>query len=514
MKTIIGIDIGGTNTDGVLIDENKKIIKHSKVNTSDDIASGFEKCLINLLSDNKNLEVTSIIVGTTHATNAILRCIDLYKVGVIRLAGQYPISPPPCFDWPDELSKAVLGGYATIAGGYECSGEPIKELNIVELQKKVKELLKLGVESIAVTGVFSPMNHSQELEVEKIIKIIVGPTIPISLSHKISGVGYLERENSTILNAALKKVMKKGFNKLKMVLKKLNITSSLYITQNNGSRIDLNEAIEYPILTLSAGPTNSFVGALSLCKISDAIIVDIGGTSTDIGLIKNGVPRRSLNTSDIGGVKLNLSMPDVVSLAVGGGSYVSLNPNRIGPKSVGRNILSSLSLGGSQLTLTDIALKSGHIKMKNSNHNKVLITKKEADKILKEVISTIEKNVSLLTADDKIPIILVGGGALLLPKKLLSKRYIIPDFASVANALGAALSDISTTLDVIVSVTNQSSTLNSLKLKTVEMLKRKEVLKDDIVISDIQIIPYHYVPNNMARVIVTARGKSVYFEKS
>lgn len=502
MKYRIGIDIGGTNTDAVLIDETNQIVAHAKASTTEDIAIGFQQALTKLLVQNREAEIEAVIVGTTHATNAILQRKGLYRVGVIRIAGQHPESPPPCYGWPKELSHEILSGYATVDGGFECHGSPIRKLNEKQLEQSCRHLIQKGAESIAVIGVFSPMNAEHELLAAAIIRQI--SDIPITLSHQIGGVGYLERENSSILNAALKKVMETGFAKLQNICHGLGLNCPLLITQNNGSRISLKEATEHPILTISAGPTNSFVGASQLTGLQDAIIVDIGGTSTDIGLIKGGSFRRSLNVSSIGGVKLNFPMPDVVSLAIGGGSLIETAPIKVGPRSVGREIARrARCFGGAELTLTDIAVAAGHLKI--GENQKVGISSQDALPILQHVIQTIEENIALLDGAD-LPVVLVGGGAAVLPYQLLGERYLIPENAHVANALGAALSRISGTVDQIVSLTDQESALKILRQEAVEVAIAKGATPETIAISDVQIIPYHYVPNNMARVILTAHG--------
>lgn len=502
MKHTIGIDIGGTNTDAVLIDEKGQIAALAKVSTTEDIAIGFEQVLLKLLSQKEGVEIEEVIVGTTHATNAILQQKDLYKVGVIRIAGQRPESPPPCFGWPKELSEAVLSGFRTVDGGFECHGGPIRKLDRKQLLQACQELIDSGAQSLSVIGVFSPMNAEHELLAAQIIGQI--SDIPLTLSHQIGGVGFLERENSSILNAALKKVMKTGFAKLEQICHRLGLCCPLLITQNNGSRIALQEATEHPILTISAGPTNSFVGASKLSGLQDAIIVDIGGTSTDIGLIKGGAFRRSLNVSSIGGVKLNFPMPDVVSLGIGGGSLVETAPVKVGPRSVGREICARAQcFGGDELTLTDLAVATGHLEIGKSHP--VKISKADALEILKQVIRTIEENIGLLDGAH-LPVVLVGGGASVLPNSLLTERYLVPENASVANALGAALSKISGSVDTIVSLTDQEKILNRLKEQAVEEAARKGAALESIALSDVQIIPYHYVPNNMARVIVTAHG--------
>ena len=123
-----------------------------------------------------------------------------------------------------------------------------------------------------------------------------------------------------MLNSALKNVIATGFASIEDVLKQLNLKASLWLTQNNGSLLSLSEALEFPIKTIGAGPTNSFMGASRLCGINEAIVVDIGGTSTDIGIVEGGYARSSLQAAAIGGVALHFAMPDMISLALGGGS--------------------------------------------------------------------------------------------------------------------------------------------------------------------------------------------------
>ena len=202
-------------------------------------------------------------------------------------------------------------------------------------------------------------------------------------------------------------------------------------------------------------------------------------------------------------------MPDVVSLAIGGGSHVQLLPLKVGPKSVGREISSqALSFGGTQLTLTDVALAAGQLHINGADPHKAALSKEKALEILRNVVETIEASISLMMADNKrLPIILVGGGAALLPAAFLEDRYLVPRHSAVANAYGAALSGISGCIDTVVSLTDQNRTLDELKVTALDAAFQRGASRETIRITDVQIIPYHYVPNNMARVIVTAYGK-------
>lgn len=321
---IIGVDIGGTNTDAVLVDQNQKIICAVKTTTTNDISIGFSTALNQLLKQSGILPETiqGIFLGTTHATNAILQKKDLFRVGVIRIAGQSPEALPVAYSWPKDLKEAVIVGSETINGGFECHGGPLTALCKDETRRAIQRLFDKQIESIAIVGVFSPLNAEQEQIVSNLVCEVFGDNFPISVSHEIGGIGFIERENSTILNASLKRVMRQGFCSLQAACLKLNLICPLMITQNDGSLIEMTRAIDYPVLTISAGPTNSFIGGARLSNLENVIVVDIGGTSTDVGFVRGGFPMRSLNKSNIGGVSLNFSMPDVLSVALGGGSII------------------------------------------------------------------------------------------------------------------------------------------------------------------------------------------------
>ncbi len=508
----IGIDIGGTHTDAVLVDEHSHIVAATKTTTTEKTEEGFEIVLKTLLQTPlvKLSQIKGIYLGTTHATNALLQQKDLYRVGVIRLAGYHPLSLPAGYTWPSELKKTLGLWQVNVGGGFECDGTPLSPLNPDEIRQAIDQLQELGVESLAIVGVFSPLNADQENQAKAIAETYIGRKIPLSLSHEIGGIGFIERENSTLLNAALKKVMASGFEKLESIKQQVGLSCPLWITQNNGSLIDLQHALDYPVLTISAGPTNSFIGGAKLAKLTDALVIDIGGTSTDIGIVRKGYPRRRLNNSQIGGITLNFSMPDVLSIALGGGSHVSREREQwqIGPLSCGRRIHEeSCVFGGSHLTLTDIALALQHLNIPNACLDCIPLSQEECQNVMQEVMKRLSHLITRTRGIDEshLPIVVIGGGAALLPPS--ETRFFRPVHAHVANAYGAALAEIAATVDTVVSLNQRNHVLASLQEQAKELAIHKGADREAIQIVDVQIVPYHYAPNQMARVIVTASGK-------
>lgn len=509
--SIIGVDIGGTNTDAVLINDQGMILKAIKTNTTQDISEGFLEALGNIVGRSPGFpgKIKEVIAGTTQATNAVLQGEDLYRVGVLRIAGQNPADLPPACAWPAKLKASIIVGCKTISGGFQCNGEAITKFRPEEAREAIHQLIEMGAESIAIVGAFSPLNPCQEIEASQIITEIAGKTVPFTMSSKVGGLGFIERENSAILNSALIKVMDKGFKALEKVMRAMGLQCPLMITQNDGSLISLAQALEYPLLTISSGPTNSFIGAARLSGIDDAVIVDIGGTSSDAGIIRNGYPVRSLNRSTIGGISLNFTMPDVHSIALGGGSVVKFQDEKpiLGPLSVARQLTkASFAFGGRVLTLTDAAIAYGAIHIEAADKRSVPLKEHQAKTIVDNFkLRIAELAQTMRGISNELPVVLVGGGAAMA--SFNDSKFLLPRHYDVANAYGAALSEVAGTVDKVISLTSRDSALESLHDEARKNAINNGACSENLKLVDEQIIPYSYVPNNMARVIVRYSGK-------
>lgn len=511
---VIGVDIGSTNTDAVVINKRKEIIAAEKVLTTQPLCNGLVQaleCVIKKSAIDPSA-VEAVVLGTTHATNAILQREGLYKVGLIRLAGHNPSSLPPAYDWPADLRNAIIVQEKTLEGGFECDGNVISSLNVEQVRETCKMFLAQGVESIAVTGVFSPLFGGHESAVRDIIKEVAGASFPVSLSCEVGTLGFVERENATILNAALKKCIQLNFEKFSQVCASLT-SAPLFITQNNGTLMSLQDACAHPVLTIAAGPTNSCVGGARLAGFESAIVVDIGGTSTDVGIVLNGFARRSLNISNIGGVDINFSMPDIISIALGGGSLISTeNAITIGPKSCGY-LLSheAQSFGGASLTLTDCAAKLGFFPHGTIKPDDIAVTKEQAAIVFELAKRMLVPLISKMAGRHKdLPVVFVGGGASLFPKDFFVANAIVPQYANVANAYGAACARIAATVDTIVTLDSREIELERLCVEAFNRTRMRGANEKTIGIVQKEIIPFSYIPGNKARVIITAVGERLW----
>lgn len=533
-KFIIGIDIGGTNTDAVIINKKQKIINYKKVMTTPSIEVGVEEVIKKVLTSAgiKSSQIEAIYIGTTQITNALYQMKNLYKVGILRLSGDCGESLPPGVAWPKDLREKIIMGHQAVSGGLQCDGRTLGELKEEEILRALQQLLHLGMESLVIIGVFSNLNQSQEQQVASIARQTLGDHFPITLSADLGGVGFINRENASILNASLKKSIQVGFQQLNNVLEHLNITCPLHLTQNNGTVLPLNQALLYPVLTISAGPTNSFIGSAKLAQLQNAIVVDVGGSTIDVGLVLNGIPQRSSEVSEVAGIPLNFPMPDVLSISVGGGSYVTIKDDfhqkiKIGPESCGQDLKQeSISFGGKKLTLTDIAVAKGLIHLGQEQKGVVMMDLSLLERVLKQVSDQVKDLCRIVGGHHQdLPVIITGGGSAIL-KDLLSphldqagkkkrfeprRRYLIPQYAEVANAYGAACAEISATLDQVMELKNRDQHLQQLEKQVKQQAIDLGAQEQTVRIVYKEILPYNYIPQNLVRVkLVAAGARSLY----
>lgn len=146
----------------------------------------------------------------------------------------------------------------------------------------------------------------------------------VSLSSDIGGLGLLERENAVIVNASLRPLARRTVKAFEAALQQLSVAAPLFITQNDGTLMSASRAAQYPVLTFNSGATNSMRGAAYLSGLKDAVVMDIGGTSTDVGQLADGFAVESSADIELsGGVLINFRMPDVHCFNLGGGTVVT-----------------------------------------------------------------------------------------------------------------------------------------------------------------------------------------------
>ncbi|GKV66166.1 MULTISPECIES: hydantoinase/oxoprolinase N-terminal domain-containing protein [Sporosarcina] len=511
----LGIDVGGTHTDAVILDNAYQVIAEVKTTTTTDVSEGIYKAMKEVVAASGVLasEIDFAMLGTTHCTNAIVERRRLNKIAIIRIGAPATLAIKPLTGVPDDLKNIIGKHIHIVRGGHEFDGReivPLDESHIYEIAKEIKG----QADSVAVTSVFSPVSTAHEIRTAEILEEVLGTEIPISLSHEIGSVGLLERENATILNASIVEVARSTADGFVKALKKEGIHAKVFFGQNDGTLMSVEYTVKYPILTIACGPTNSLRGAAYLSDYPDALVVDVGGTTTDVGVLIDSFPRQSSLAVEIGGVRTNFRMPDIASIGLGGGTIVELHEDgsfSIGPESVGY-LLSEKGIvfGGNTLTTTDVAVAVGVANIGNREllaHLDLSVLKKVYARMIEMAEATIDK---MKTSADPVPVILVGGGSILFPAQLQGASEVIkPKNSGVANAIGSAISQVSGQIEKIFKTDELGREQTVALAKELACQEAVDAGADPgkLVIVDIDEVPLSYLPGNATKIRVKAAGE-------
>lgn len=510
----LGIDVGGTNTDAVLINDRLEVVSDIKHPTTDDVYDGILNAIRDVIraSGIDKKEITQAMLGTTQCTNAIVERKHLAKVALVRIGAPAASGIPPMVDWPEDI-QSVVENYVMIPGGYEFDGKEISPLD-TEKARQFFERMKGKVQSVAISCVFSTLRNEHEMAIAQLCKEVMGEDVHVSISCEIGSMGLIERENATILNAALYKVAERFTEGFAKSLEDEGITNAeIYLSQNDGTLMTMEHARRYPILTIACGPTNSIRGASYLSKQKNAIVIDVGGTTTDLGVIQNGFPRESSVAATIGGVRTNFRMPDIISIGLGGGSIVRKQPDgrvTVGPDSVGYKITSeALVFGGQTVTATDIAVKLGMADLGDASRVAEI-----DDDFAVAAMATIREMVedcidSLKISNDDVDVIMVGGGSIVIPKDLAGTSNVYnPAHFGCANAIGSAISKVSGNYEQLIDYNQipREQALEQAKAEAIGLAVAAGAMEDTVEIIDVEDVPLAYCVGNTCRVRVKAAG--------
>ncbi|KAI0450896.1 hypothetical protein F5B21DRAFT_507771 [Xylaria acuta] len=531
-KTLrIGVDVGGTNTDGVIIDPsqasapNKGIIAWHKAPTTPNPSIGINDAITTMF-ESAGVDpdrVASVAIGTTHFVNAVVERdpTRLTKVAVVRLCGPFSQHTLPCVDWPSEMRELVLGHYALLKGGLEVDGRLISDIDEAEIRKECAVIREKGIGSVVVNGIFSPIDtvERQEERAAEFTRAEI-PGCDVVCSKEVANLGFLERENAAILNASILAFARKTIRSFQEPVRRLGLRCPVFITQNDGTILSGDMAAKLPIRTFSSGPTNSMRGAAFLVQneVDEAVmVVDIGGTTTDVGLLlANGFPRQQAAYSDLAGVRMNFSCPDIKSIGLGGGSIVRDNEAlTVGPDSVGYNITKeAIVFGGSTLTATDCtALLDEKLDIGNRELAKGALSDEGLAKFKAVVKHKLEKIIDTMKTSPKdLPVLLVGGGAVIAPDEIKgASRVLKPEWSGVANAIGAAIARVSAVIDTVESTESKTTKqlLDKICHDAIEKAIAAGASRFTVKVVEMDTIPLPYIANK-SRFTVRAAGDFDY----
>ena len=504
----IGIDVGGTNTDAVLIEEGR-VGAAVKAPTTPDVTGGILDALARLTATGAvgDKPVDAVMIGTTHFINAVVQRRSLSRAGAIRIGLPASASLPPFCDWPADLAAVVEGEVAMVEGGHEYDGRAFMPLDRLALRDAARRIGDSGIRSVAIAAIFSPLDPGHEREAAAIVAGEI-PGCAVTCSADLGRIGLLERENAALLNAALADLAATTVAAFEQAIADSGFSAPLYITQNDGTVAEAGQAMRLPVYSFASGATNSMRGAAYLSGIPDAVVADVGGTTTDVGQIKSGFPREANAVVKIGGVRTLFRMPDLFSFGLGGGSHVSPDPVAVGPVSVGYRLTSdALAFGGTQLTASDIGIAAGLLGI--GDRAKVAhLDAATCRAVLRHVETMVEESVDRVkTEAADVRLLAVGGGAFLIPDRLkgVSEVVRVPH-GDCANAVGAAIAQVSGEVDQVFRDLSREAAITAAQELAAARAVAAGADPATLAVIETEDIPIAYLPGNARRIRVRCVG--------
>ncbi len=322
----LGIDTGGTFTDAVIVDldDNSVVVKKKSPTTHDNLAIGLYNSVDAVFSstDIKPSDISLVGISTTLATNSVLEGHG-GEVGLI-LIGWNPNKP---IDFGEK-------NRAYVKGGCDSNGKPIAALSKDEVTKAIMEVSK-GVDAIAISGLFAVANSQQEKKVKELAMKLTG--LPTIAGHELSAaLGIDLRAETAVLNGKLIPIVSKFFDNVEKTFREKGINAPIMVYKGDGSVMNLEAARMYPIETVLSGPAASSMGGMVLSGKEDCVMVDIGGTSTDIAVMEGGFPQIQFEGASVGKWRTRVKAVDMYTVALGGDSRIGLDGVKytLGPERV------------------------------------------------------------------------------------------------------------------------------------------------------------------------------------
>ena len=280
MSLRLGIDTGGTFTDAVLVDDLKQIVNAEKsLTTRFDLSIGIGDVVAKLPSA-ALAEVTMVSLSTTLTTNSVVE--DLGAPVCVLLPG-YTQEQVKQSGLLEILSAQLV---VPLEGGYDAVGREHRPLDEARAREAI-ERLKDEVSAFAISSMFGTRNSSHENRLKRLVTELTG--MPVICGHELaSSLGAPRRALTAALNARMVPPIKELIGSVQKILARHEIDAPLMLVKGDGSLASLENAIEKPIGTVLSGPAASVIGACRLSGLENAIVADMGGTTTDIAIVSNG----------------------------------------------------------------------------------------------------------------------------------------------------------------------------------------------------------------------------------
>ncbi|MFO8233972.1 MAG: hydantoinase/oxoprolinase family protein [Bacteroidales bacterium] len=326
-RYVIGIDTGGTFTDGVLLQyDTRKVISTAKsMTTRDDLKRGVIKVL-KKLNIRYDYNIKLVGISSTLATNSVAEG-KARKVGLL-LVG-YDKDLLESYGLTDKLSTEEI---AFFAGGHNAQGVELAPLDKEGIEKWIKENER-QIDAVAISSYFSPLNPSHEEEVFEIIR--ENSSIPVVMGHQLSTkLDSIKRAATATINASLVAVMQDFIEAVQNSLKKLNIHAPLMIVRGDGTLMSYTDAVQKPVETVLSGPAASAIGGRFLSRQGSSLVIDMGSTTTDMALVKDSRVVVTEEGAKVGNTETAVKAARIRTISVGCDSRIAYNDKKeiqIGP---------------------------------------------------------------------------------------------------------------------------------------------------------------------------------------
>ena len=294
------------------LESGKILCKAKSLTTREDLSIGIRGSIVDF--DTELLKQVGVVsLSSTLATNSVVEGKGC-RVALVCIGSEYDFSVRPDFD-------------TVVEGGHDLHGEEIHLLD-EDAARRFLESVKGRVDGVAVTGYLAVRNPDHEKRIKEIAKEILD--VPVICGHELSsGLGFNERTATCIMNAKLVPVIDDLIRSVKAVLAEKGIHAPLMIVKGDGSMMGEALAKEKPVETILCGPAASLIGAMYLTGQKDAIVMDMGGTTTDIGILRDGKPRLEPEGAIIGGKRTRVTAAEIATSGIGGDSRILVNGRRI-----------------------------------------------------------------------------------------------------------------------------------------------------------------------------------------
>ena len=325
----LGIDTGGTYTDAVIMnDQNKIVATFKSLTTRHDLTIGIGNAISGLPQEHLS-DVTLIALSTTLTTNSVVEGHGAPVCVMLPGYNQNQVDKSGLMDMVSDDAALIL------KGGHGATGDEAEPLDL-ETAREFILAQKDKVSAFAISGMFGTRNASHEMQLRDLVNELSGK--PVACGHELaSSLGAPQRALTAVLNARMVPYIQKLINALKLMVAKHNIDAPLMIVKGDGSLVNTQTALQQPVATVLSGPAASVVGACALSGLKNAVVADMGGTTTDIAVVTDGKPELCSDGARVGDWQPMVEAVRIYAIGLGGDSEVAFSTSEgfaIGPRRV------------------------------------------------------------------------------------------------------------------------------------------------------------------------------------